>query len=72
MSYNTNDETTKLVHQPGGTGVQVRGTLTQYVKSTSKDSRGLGRYCSVAMKANPNKIVGLFWLTPCAKESQRA
>ena len=55
MAYNVKEESAKTIHQPGGTAIRVRGTLTQYVKSTSKDSRGLGRYCSVVLWANPNQ-----------------
>ena len=31
-------------HQPGGTAIAVRGAMTQYAKSKSKDERGLGRF----------------------------
>ena len=41
-------------HQPGGTAIAVRGAMTQYAKSKSKDDRGLGRYCSYVFWANPN------------------
>ena len=40
-------------HQPGGTAIAVRGAMTQYAKSKTKDPRGLGRYCLFAFWANP-------------------
>ena len=40
-------------HQPGGTSIAVRGAMTQYATSKSKDPRGLGRYCSYVFWANP-------------------
>ena len=40
-------------HQPGGTTVAVRGTMTQYAKSKSKYPRGLGRFCSFVFWTNP-------------------
>ena len=55
MAYNKHDKEYEGVHQPGGTAVRVTGAMTQYVRKTNEDFRGLGRYCSVVMWANPNK-----------------
>ena len=52
MAYNTNDKDIKCFHQPGGTGIRVTGSMTQYCRKTTKDSRGLGRFCSAVYYAN--------------------
>ena len=49
MTYNTNDGQATTIHQPGVTSIRMTGTLTQYATTTSKDPRGLGRYCSIGM-----------------------
>ena len=46
MAYNNNDKEVKCFHQPGGTGIRVTGPMSQYCRKTTKDPRGLGRYCS--------------------------
>ena len=40
-------------HQPGRTAIAVRGEMTQYAKAKSKDSRGLGRFCTYVFWVNP-------------------
>ena len=55
MAYNEHDTEYEGIHQPGGTAIRVTGAMTQYVRKKSPDSRGLGRYCSVVLWANPNK-----------------
>ena len=50
---NEHDKARTSRHQPGGTAIAVRGAMTQYAKSKSKDPRGLGRYCSFVFWANP-------------------
>ena len=40
-------------HQPGGTVVAVRGAMTQYAKTKSKDERNLGKFCSYVFWATP-------------------
>ena len=50
---NEHDKARTSRHQPGGTAIAVRGAMTQYAKSKSRDPRGLGRYCSFVFWANP-------------------
>ena len=40
-------------HQQGGIVIAVRGAMTQYAKSKSKDPRGLGRFCLFVFWTNP-------------------
>ena len=55
FSCNENDVEYEGLHQPGGTGVRITGTMTQYVRHKHDDPRKLGRYSSVVLWANPNK-----------------
>ena len=43
MAYNINDNNTRAIYQPGGTGIYTTGMTTQYVKNKSKDHRKVGR-----------------------------
>ena len=52
-AHNEYDKARTSRHQPGGTAIAVRGAMTQYAKTTSKDNRGLGRFCSYVFWANP-------------------
>ena len=36
MAYNTNDKDIKCFHQPGGTGIRVTGSMTQYCRKLPK------------------------------------
>ena len=44
-AHNTHDPN-KSTYQPGGTGVMIRGPMTQYARHGSQDPRKLGRCCS--------------------------
>ena len=55
VAWNEHDKEYCGVYQPGGMAVRVTGAMTQYVRNNDKDSRKLGRYCSVVFWANPNK-----------------
>ena len=37
MAYNRNDKNVKSLYQPGGTGIRVKGFMTQYYKKSSID-----------------------------------
>ena len=54
VAYNQNDECSRGLYQPGGTGIYVSGETTQYVKKLGVDPRNLGRWSSVVMYAHPN------------------
>ena len=71
MAYNEHDTEYEGMHQPGGTAIRVTGAMTQYLRKKSPDSRGLGRYCSVVMWANPTKSAGLYLCITFAKGTQK-
>ena len=52
-AHNTHDPN-KSKYQPGGTGVMIKGPMTQYARHGSQDPRKLGRLCSYVSWANPS------------------
>ena len=50
-AHNNEDPNTSS-YQPGGTGIIIRGRMTQYAKHGEQDNRKLGRYCSYVFWAN--------------------
>jgi hypothetical protein len=54
-------------HQPGGTGMLCRHEYLQYAKNTSKDPRGLGRWCSWLFYCNLTHVTRIVVAyRPCA------
>ena len=51
-SAHNNEDPNTSSYQPGGTGIIVRGRMTQYAKHGEQDNRKLGRYCSYVFWAN--------------------
>ena len=50
-AHNNEDPNTSS-YQPGGTGIIIRGRMTQYAKHGEQDNRKLGRYYSYVFWAN--------------------
>lgn len=52
-AHNTCDPSFISKHQQGGTGIVVMHEFLQYARNSSKDFRGMGRWCSFAFWVNP-------------------